>query len=438
MRLPWRVQVWRRDRALARRRGTRLSAWQPLAAGAEAGTMLALGDVALLDATGRRAAAEGAAGVFGARLPVVTGATLVTANLESMLTARTERNGRLGSFLRAPPEAVRALAELPAPVVTCANNHCMDHGGAGILECLSHLDAAGVRAVGAGATRARADAPATVTAAGVRIGFLARCDDFRTQADELAVATPAPLEREPLLASIAALRREVDLVVVHLHVGYEFELHPLLHHRDLARACADAGADLVLLHHAHVPMGAEARGKGLVAYGLGNACGPVDDYMREGHPWTDRSFLLEVGFGAEGLTRFRLHPIRVGGDGCMAPLDGRDAERVLGGLERCSRRVGDDRLLARITRARMAREGRAQLLALDRAHGTDAFAELATYLDAPRQRTLIAGLERLVPEAAAMLRGAGERAWRGEGLDALRARLDELDPPGRVPPGAVP
>jgi poly-gamma-glutamate synthesis protein (capsule biosynthesis protein) len=441
MRLPWRVQIWRRDRGLAHWRGTRLGSWQPLPGAAEKGTLLALGDVALLDETGKRAGEHGRAGVFGACLPVVEASALVTANLESMLTARTERNGNLGSFLRAPPEAVRAVAGGPPFVATCANNHCMDHGGGGLLESLRHLDREGVHAVGAGASRAQADAPAVVAAKGVRIGFLARCDDFRTQPSQLAVATPAPLEENALVASVAALRKEVDIVVVHLHIGYEFELHPLLHHRDLARSCAAAGADLVLIHHAHVPMGLEARGPSLIAYGLGNACGPVDAYMRQGHPWTDRSFLLEVGFGPKGLTRYRLHPIGIGPEGSMSPLEPGEAARLLGGIDRLSRRVADDRLLARITRARIAREARGQLLALGRAHGTDAFAELAAYLDAPRQRTLLERLQGLVPDAAAILRRAreeGPSGWRAEALATVRGKLDALDPPGRLPPGSVP
>ncbi|HEX5136522.1 MAG TPA: CapA family protein [Planctomycetota bacterium] len=443
MRVPWRVQTWWRDRSLARWRDARLASWQPLAGTVETGRLLALGDCNLADETGAEAAGRGRAGILGPLLRVADACTLVTANLESMLAAHGGRNGKTGSFLRARPDAVRAFEGGPPAVVTCANNHCMDHGAAALLECLSHLDRHGVRAAGAGATPAEADAAAVAVAGGVRIGFLGRCDDFRMQPGELARATPARLDPDALLAAVAALEREVDLVVVHLHMGYEFELHPLLHHRDLARACARAGADLVLVHHAHVPMGVEPWGRGLIAHGLGNACGPMDRYMRDGHPWTDRSCLLEVGFGPKGLTRYRLHPTRTDASGCMALPDPPEAARLLGGIARMSRRLADDRLLARITQARFGREGRGHLLALAQAHGrdADAFGEIAASLCAPRQETLLAHLDGLAPDAARLLRRVrdeGISAWHEGSFEAIRAPLDALDPPGRLPPGSVP
>ena len=297
MQLPWRVQLLLRDVALRWPRKLPYSEEQLLVWGDERGTLVAVGDISFSGRVGTRISSEGALAPFGDLAGVLKRATFATGNLETMITSCLTRNGLTGSFLRADPEAVAALEAAGLRVVTCANNHCLDHGAEGLLECLEILRNRGIISVGAGATREAAEAPMLVEAAGVRIGFLARCDDFRMQAAERLRATPAPLERGPLLEAVRALRSRADVLVVHLHLGYEFELHPMLHHRDLARACVDAGANLVLCHHAHVPMGVEVRGSGVIAHGLGNFCGPVDAYMRDGHPYTDRSLMLEVGFG---------------------------------------------------------------------------------------------------------------------------------------------
>ncbi|MFZ5481255.1 MAG: CapA family protein [Myxococcota bacterium] len=69
---------------------------------------------------------------------------------------------------------------------------------------------------------------------------------------------------------VADLREEVDLLVVQLHMGYQFAAVPGATVIDAARASVDAGADLVVAHHPHVLQGLEWYRGRLVAYSLGN------------------------------------------------------------------------------------------------------------------------------------------------------------------------
>ena len=110
-----------------------------------------------------------------------------------------------------------------------------------------------------------------------------------------------------VFTAIGAARSHVDVLVIHLHWGYEFTLHPLLRHRDMARRMVEQGADLVLCHHAHVPMAIEVWRRGVIAYGLGNGFVPMSGYMLAGHPWTDRSCLLEIALAKDGIRSIRLH-----------------------------------------------------------------------------------------------------------------------------------
>ncbi len=71
-------------------------------------------------------------------------------------------------------------------------------------------------------------------------------------------------------AAIAALRPDVDVLVVNLHMGFQFASAPGDGTRAAARAAIDAGADLVVAHHPHVLQGVEWYKGKLIAYSLGN------------------------------------------------------------------------------------------------------------------------------------------------------------------------
>jgi phenylacetate-CoA ligase len=70
---------------------------------------------------------------------------------------------------------------------------------------------------------------------------------------------------------VSELGARVDVVVVSLHWGVEYCHVPAPEQMQIARSLIDAGATLILGHHAHVIQGVERHGNGLIAYGLGNA-----------------------------------------------------------------------------------------------------------------------------------------------------------------------
>ena len=73
-----------------------------------------------------------------------------------------------------------------------------------------------------------------------------------------------------LLAAVRAANAHSDVVAVYLHWGAEGRGCPTADQRTLARRLADAGADVVVGAHAHVPLGAGMLGDTYVSYGLGN------------------------------------------------------------------------------------------------------------------------------------------------------------------------
>ena len=82
-------------------------------------------------------------------------------------------------------------------------------------------------------------------------------------------------DQDPLLSAVHQARAGADVVLVLVHWGREYQRHPTLPQRDLARDLLDAGADVVVGSHPHVvqdlrviqPVTASDRAR-LVAYSL--------------------------------------------------------------------------------------------------------------------------------------------------------------------------
>ena len=76
-----------------------------------------------------------------------------------------------------------------------------------------------------------------------------------------------------ILDDVAALRRQVDIVVVAFHWGVIWVPRVIADYQVIAaHACIDAGADMILGHHAHVPKAIEVYKGKAIFYSLSNFC----------------------------------------------------------------------------------------------------------------------------------------------------------------------
>ena len=198
----------------------------------------------------------------------------------------------------ADPANVAALGRAGFHVATLAGNHIHDRGAEGIADTRQLLADAGLAVTGAGADLGEALSPAIVSRGGRRVGVLsfncvgpkqgwagahrAGCAYVHILTHyELEMANPGgppkiytfadPDSLEAMQAAIAALRTKVDVLVVALHKGLVHVPAQLaMYERPVARAAIDAGADIVIGHHAHILRGVEVyRGKPIF-HGLGN------------------------------------------------------------------------------------------------------------------------------------------------------------------------
>jgi poly-gamma-glutamate capsule biosynthesis protein CapA/YwtB (metallophosphatase superfamily) len=119
------------------------------------------------DGTSARAVVSDVAPLFGA-------ADISSVNFESVIGSLPAEAAYPAKrfLLQSPPNAVAALDELGADVVTLGNNHLNDWLAAGVESTVDHLRRAGYAAPGGGSTSSEARAGSVLDLAGRRIGFL--------------------------------------------------------------------------------------------------------------------------------------------------------------------------------------------------------------------------------------------------------------------------
>lgn len=196
----------------------------------------------------------------------------------------------------ADPDHLPALARAGFAAVTLAGNHIADLGSIGISDTIAGLEAAGLAYTGAGLNLSQASRPALLERAGYRIAVLsyncvgpadawatetrAGCSYIYVRSTDGSPPRPsAPLDRvdpasiELLQRQVQATRREADVVVVALHKGIVHTRARLApYERPLAHAAVDAGASIVIGHHAHIIRGIELYRGVPIFHGLGNGC----------------------------------------------------------------------------------------------------------------------------------------------------------------------
>ncbi len=230
------------------------------------------------------------------------------ANLETALGDVGEPAAKRYPF-RSPPETAESLAIGGVDLVSLANNHAMDYGAEALLQGIDLLHAAGVATVGGGADESASHAPHIAEINGLKVAFLGYVNvtveaitNFDTQSWSATADAPGLAWGDParITADVAAIRPEVDLVVVILHSGYEYIEEPSEAQVAAARAAVDAGADLVVGHHAHILQGIHRYNDGVIAYGLGNFLFNID-----GPPETA---ILNVWLDQNGVRQLELLP----------------------------------------------------------------------------------------------------------------------------------
>lgn len=233
-------------------------------------------------------------------------ADIIFANLESVLGDKSDKvffTKKPYSFI-APLKAADMLKKIGFNVLSMANNHAMDYGAPPIMKTRKALLERGIHPFGAGKDIDEAREAAIKTVKGVKFGFIG----YSNGHSHLVYAAPkkagaSPYNLKNIKEDINALKSEVDVVVVSLHWGVEYEKFPGKNQIKVAHELIDTGADIILGHHPHVMQGVEFYKGRLIAYSLGNFL------FDQKHKDTPRSFMLVMKFKGKKFHRAYVEPL---------------------------------------------------------------------------------------------------------------------------------
>jgi hypothetical protein len=234
---------------------------------------------------------------------LIRGADLAIANFENPAPNNFAYHTK-GTVFSADPRLIDGLRNAGIDYVSLANNHIRDAGAQGVLDTLANLDKRGIAHSGAGRNLAAARAPALLRAGGVRVAILAYDTIAKGYAATATRVGSAQLTAAAVRADVAAARRAgANVVIVFPHWGTEYDPKPFAGQQRLARACIDAGADLVIGNHAHWAGAIETYKGKPIWYALGNFV--FDQTWSEP---TMEGITLELTFRAADLVQVRMRP----------------------------------------------------------------------------------------------------------------------------------
>jgi len=267
---------------------------------------------------------------YGGVGEVLRDADFAIVNLECVLGDAGRPVTKDGPSFRLPACAVKGLVTVPFGLACLANNHSMDFGAEGFVRTRQLLAERDIASLGAGLNGQEARRPFVTEIEGVHVVVVnaAEGEEGRSVNDGPGVVG---LNQPGLVRQIAGLRCKADVVVAILHAGREFVPVPPPYVFRLYRALVEAGADLVVGHHPHVPQGIEIYQGRLIVYSLGNLALWMPDYS----PFARLGYVLRANFGGAELTSAEIVPYRIQASG-LALLKGDERTAFLTDLARAS------------------------------------------------------------------------------------------------------
>jgi hypothetical protein len=198
------------------------------------------------------------------------------------------------------PQTAVAIKEAGFNVVSFASNHCLDAGYQAFFDTMDYLKEQGLRVIGVGRNIEEARRPAIIECKDTKIAFLAYnsvlregywaennkpgCAPIRVwtiyeSLDHHQPGLPCRMihtfpygnNLKAMVEDVKKAKSQADLLVVSMHCGIRMKPAVIAEYQmAIAHAAIDAGADLIIQHHAHMLRGIEVYCGKLIFYGLGN------------------------------------------------------------------------------------------------------------------------------------------------------------------------
>ncbi|MEI7667625.1 MAG: CapA family protein [Erysipelotrichaceae bacterium] len=163
------------------------------------------------------------------------------------------------------------MVDMGFNLISLANNHVMDKGPDAVLFSNAFWAAKDVVVAGTYSSQAQRDTIPIYTKNKITYAFLAYTygtNGLNPPSDKVYMVSK--IDIDAMTKDITQVRSKVDVVIVSVHWGSEYQISESANQRSVAEALAKAGADIIIGHHPHVIEPIQWIGKTLVLYSLGN------------------------------------------------------------------------------------------------------------------------------------------------------------------------
>lgn len=229
---------------------------------------------------------------------------LAFCNFEGPISKNGKKKPKKFAF-RFDPSLSKGLKASGFNMFSLANNHTLDYGGRALRDTLDFMEENGYFYAGAGRDQKSAGEIKYREINGIKFAFISNLDMFLSSEDKDA---PQAFERckiGEMADKIKEADNNADYVLVSFHWGAEYKNYPGKRQKEYARACVDAGADLVIGHHPHVMQGIETYKGKTILYSLGNF---IFDQTKLA---TNEAMVFSCTFTRQGIQDKRLLPLKI-------------------------------------------------------------------------------------------------------------------------------
>lgn len=214
--------------------------------------------------------------VFEEIAPYVSSSDIAIANLETVVAGKEHGFSGFPRF-NSPEEVLEALSETGFDILSTANNHSIDRGKKGIVNTIDYIEKYNMTNVG---TYKEPTSRVLVKEVnGIKLGLLSYtygCNGLESllTSEELDYMVNIIYEERIKEDIQQADTMGVDMTLVLIHWGNEYQLEPSEEQKVLAAKMLEWGADIILGSHPHVIQKSEMvqldGEKKFVIYSMGN------------------------------------------------------------------------------------------------------------------------------------------------------------------------
>jgi poly-gamma-glutamate synthesis protein (capsule biosynthesis protein) len=244
--------------------------------------------------------------VYGDLLPELRDSDMRIVNLECPLVDNGRPVFKSGAVFKGLSGHISGLTRIPFEVATLGNNHVFDYGTEAFVKTRDLLHQNNIKTVGAGMSLEEAAAPLIIGSRGVTIGIV----NF-SEGEDLTAAGENPgvfgWEVDDVVERIQTVKKSVNTVIVICHAGVEYIPYPPPYLAAAFQRIADAGADLIIGHHPHVPQGVQIRNHVPICYSLGNFV----FFQHTELQFRKIGFFVKAGVAENGISHIRVIPYEI-------------------------------------------------------------------------------------------------------------------------------